>query len=330
MHKRKRGSFRFSNLAILIALILAGLVFSLSKSRCAISYQFAVSGLDGLYLYQDGEVDLLVAVPLIESIDWSPDGTKIAFSVTNDSMNQSDIYYLELSTGAAVKVSNESDSFNIDPRWSPDGKFIAFTRHYGSSTETWSNPELWLADLEELESQRVIASDVTSYDWSIENILYFTAHGDIYTYSIDGDNVSINTLSDGNRVFTSVSVSESGRYAAWFTDRYLNIYHSSRPLWEAIEWKTQTSVPFAYWSHDDGVIFYQTLDGIQMMDRKQGVWLATFEGTRPDWSSDDQVMSTHIVAGKYRFYEYNEETFVYGELCDMSLPGDWLTFRPQG
>ncbi|MDE0502913.1 MAG: hypothetical protein OXI86_02450, partial [Candidatus Poribacteria bacterium] len=57
--------------------------------------------------------------------DWSPDGTKIAFTSSRDGKRQ--IYVMNADGSHLKKLTDTRD--NTDPDWSPDGHTIAFTVH---------------------------------------------------------------------------------------------------------------------------------------------------------------------------------------------------------
>lgn len=67
-----------------------------------------------------------------ESAIWSPDGASIAF-VSNrtedpDKNENTDIYIIEARPGATMRQLTDWKGSDNSPRWSPDGKWIAYTR----------------------------------------------------------------------------------------------------------------------------------------------------------------------------------------------------------
>jgi dipeptidyl aminopeptidase/acylaminoacyl peptidase len=70
----------------------------------------------------------------VEDFDWSPDGTRLAFSATvNPDLVQggtSDLYVLDLKTDTAAKIVSQAGP-DGSPLWSPDGTRIAFQSAMG-------------------------------------------------------------------------------------------------------------------------------------------------------------------------------------------------------
>ena len=85
---------------------------------------------------------------------WSPDGTKIAFSVYNrhsENIKNIDLFEFNYRTGVLKLLSNRS-GINSGASYSPDGTKIAYTMSYTG------NPELHILDLESKESTQLTRS----------------------------------------------------------------------------------------------------------------------------------------------------------------------------
>ena len=76
---------------------------------------------------------------------WSPDGTRLAF-VSNrtgkeyEENRNSDVWVISAAGGKLTKISDHDEADN-QPRWSPDGKWIAF----GGEVHDRDHPKIWLA-----------------------------------------------------------------------------------------------------------------------------------------------------------------------------------------
>lgn len=80
---------------------------------------------------------------------WSPDGTTIAFVRTQQTapppntahiITPCDIYTIPASGGQALALPGASgDGFNYYPSYSPDGKWLAFTRYLNAEGDTYAN-----------------------------------------------------------------------------------------------------------------------------------------------------------------------------------------------
>jgi len=76
---------------------------------------------------------------------WSPDGRKIAFVSDRtgkafDESHNTDVWVIDAAGGAPTKISDHVEGDN-SPRWSPDGRTIAFL----SAVPEKSHPRIWLA-----------------------------------------------------------------------------------------------------------------------------------------------------------------------------------------
>ena len=71
---------------------------------------------------------------------WSPDGSKIAFTMTVD--GNTDIYYMDSVDGGNVTRLTTDPANDRGPTWSPDGSMIAFNSNRSGSDQIWrSNVE---------------------------------------------------------------------------------------------------------------------------------------------------------------------------------------------
>ncbi len=81
----------------------------------------------------------------VASMDWSPDGTKIAFSATRDpdliSGFSSDVYTVSVTDGAVKKVV-DTPGPDSDPKWSPDGSEIAYVTSDGAKYFFYMNRKI--------------------------------------------------------------------------------------------------------------------------------------------------------------------------------------------
>src|SRR5690349_2583179 len=72
----------------------------------------------------------------VGAVQWSPDGARIAYTVTNNDGPggpYSQLWILTAATGQSVRVGDES-SRGSQPVWSPDGRSIAYTGSVGGKS----------------------------------------------------------------------------------------------------------------------------------------------------------------------------------------------------
>jgi len=144
----------------------------------------------------------------IEQINWSPDGKTIAYTckkLTGKAATlstNSDIYLYELESGKTNNLTEGMMGFDVNPVFSPDGKYIAWESMARDGYESDQN-RLFMLDRE--TGEKVYCTDefdqnVGSLAWNDDSkSIYFTSdwHGtfQIYNYNVKSD--SIKKLTEG-------------------------------------------------------------------------------------------------------------------------------------
>ncbi|MGH9880700.1 MAG: prolyl oligopeptidase family serine peptidase [Pyrinomonadaceae bacterium] len=145
---------------------------------------------------------------------WSPDGTRIAF-VSNrtgkeyDHDRNTDVWVVSFEGGALTKISDHNEADN-SPRWSPDGKTIAFT----GEVQDRDHPKIWLApasggavSVMATNGLDLIPSDL---EWAEDGkSLYFQAgvKGETHLFRVDLAKKAIEQVTSGPRAIRGVEFS---------------------------------------------------------------------------------------------------------------------------
>ena len=153
----------------------------------------------------------------MEEVAWSPDSKTIAYTCKKKTGKEfslstnTDIYLYDLATGATRNLTEGMMGYDVVPKFSPDGKYIAWESMERDGYESDQN-RLFLLNLETQEkiyATQTLDLDVRSYDWTKDNAsIYFVCDvqgtHQIYHYQLaDG---AIRKVTDGLHDIKSVAV----------------------------------------------------------------------------------------------------------------------------
>jgi Tol biopolymer transport system component len=96
-------------------------------------------GLDIYLVNQDGSSPVDLTQDLVQfenSPAWSPDGSQIAFQALSSSQNH-DIWVINADGSGLIQLTT-SDSDEVWPIWSPDGRRLTFTSNRDDKADIWA------------------------------------------------------------------------------------------------------------------------------------------------------------------------------------------------
>ncbi len=139
----------------------------------------------------------------IRSFQWSPDSRKITYSSYDEKkgLNTTDIFVLDVLTGANTNLTNSPDVGDMDPAWSPDGKKIAFcsgVTRQGYHLRVMNADGTNVVDLHDLSDY---PQGFPSWSTDGKRIL-FTDRQSIYSINADGTNLK--TLLQGADTYRDI------------------------------------------------------------------------------------------------------------------------------
>jgi dipeptidyl aminopeptidase/acylaminoacyl peptidase len=180
----------------------------------------------------------------VGSFSWSPDGGRIAFSAQRDpdliSGFSSDIYVVNV-TDKAVKKIVDTPGPDRNPRWSPDGKRIAYQTAAGGKYFFYANSRIAVVPAEGGTPEIVTAAfdeDPNLIDWGPDGI-YFEAGQKTYAHAfrVNSDTKAIEKLdATDHAVAFRFSFTRDFKHAAFraaLENEYAEIYAASVAPWKA-------------------------------------------------------------------------------------------------
>ncbi|MFH0801865.1 MAG: S9 family peptidase [bacterium] len=162
----------------------------------------------------------------MESLALSPDGGKAAFTTDltgdRDDVRKRDVWVLDLKTGKAHQVTHRP-GMEWNPRWSPDGKKIAFLAYFEAPVE-YGRPDIFLVPSGGGEPVNITGRtdiEVEDFRWPAgEEKIYFRglvgSSSHIYSISPDGNNLE--RLTSGEKVAGPFDASDAGPVLAYFQE----------------------------------------------------------------------------------------------------------------
>ncbi|MBS1936077.1 MAG: S9 family peptidase, partial [Bacteroidetes bacterium] len=160
---------------------------------------------------------------------WSPDGTQIVF-VSNrtpdpDKNENSDIFVIDAKPNASLKQITTWTGADNSPRWSPDGKWIAYTRSTGNANYImYDEPVLAIISKDGGEPKLLSQSldrPVHSPRWSKDGSSIFALVEDDrqeYVANFSVANGQLKKIADGERAFTSIETTPNNDLLVSMTD----------------------------------------------------------------------------------------------------------------
>jgi len=180
----------------------------------------------------------------VGSFSWSPDGTRIAFSAQKDpdliSSFSSDIYILTVADKAVKKIVSTPGP-DTNPKWSPDGKKIAYQTAAGSKYYFYTNGRIAVVPAEGGTPEVVTAAfdeDPDLIDWGPDGI-YFEAVQKTYVhlFRVNPETKAVEKLdAPEHAVAFGFSFARDFKHAAFraaMENEYGEIYAASVAPWKA-------------------------------------------------------------------------------------------------
>jgi dipeptidyl aminopeptidase/acylaminoacyl peptidase len=178
----------------------------------------------------------------VGEFSWSPDGTRIAFSAQKDpdliSSGSADLYVVSVSDGAVRKIVSTPGP-DTNPKWSPDGKTVAFETAAGSKYFFYNNVKIAVVPAEGGTPQTLTDAfdeDPGLIGWGPDGI-YFAAEQKTYAhlFRLNPATKAVEKLSAPDHMASfSFSFSRDYKvvaYRAALENQYAEIYTSNVTPW---------------------------------------------------------------------------------------------------
>lgn len=161
-----------------------------------------------------------------EQLNWSPDGKTIAYTckkeqgTTYATSTNTDIYLYNIETGKTENISEPNMGYDVEPRFSPDGKSIAWLSMERAGFEADRNRIIVmdLASRTRKEITKGFDQSAGNLSWSADSkTIYFNsavnAVYQLYSFSLNAKKDGLRKITDGLNDFGSFEVATQGSTA---------------------------------------------------------------------------------------------------------------------
>ena len=235
--------------------------FSVSDTGVLAFWPFASpnEGDTELAIYdRTGKPTASLGVSLYRGIDLSPDGTRLAVHLDDDSGG--DVWVLDLQRGTRPRLTFDASQHNSSPIWSPDGSRIAFASLRSGMWGLYEKPSSGTGREDLLFESRTVKAP-SSYAPDGRSLLFEivdpTTRADLWWLPLNGDRKPLPYLQSR---FTERrgQISQDGRWVAYVSDEsgrgevYVQGVSNAAAKWQV---STDGAGP-ARWRQDGKELFY--------------------------------------------------------------------------
>ena len=277
---------------------------------------------------------------------WSPDGTKIAFVSDRtgkafDDGRNTDVWVIPAEGGPLTKISDH-DEGDGSPRWSPDGKTIAFI---GRIREE-NHPKIWLAPSMGGAASTLAANDLdlipSQLDWTEDGrSLYFDSgvKGETHIFRVDLSTKSIRQVTTGPRGVRGPDICDKAGKIAYTANDFKHMDDVYVADLDGRNERKLTSFNYSLWAQiglqDVERMTYKSTDGWDIdgffvrplgwqPGRKYPMILSVHGGPAGqygvDWFHEFQV---YAAKGWAVFFSNPRGSTGYGEKFERGIIGEW-------
>jgi dipeptidyl aminopeptidase/acylaminoacyl peptidase len=277
---------------------------------------------------------------------WSPDSTRIAFVSDRtghafDESRNTDVWVVSAEGGAPAKISDHDEEDN-SPRWSPDGKTIAFT----GRVHQLDAPQIYAAPATGGQPSRNVAPELdlipSNLTWAEQGrALYFETgvRGELHLFRVDVRDGKIRQVTKGARAVRLVDIDDAARRLVYASNDFKHLDDLYASDLDGSNERKLTNLNAKLWSQlqlaDVERVPYKGADGWDVdgfmvkplgwqEGRKYPMILSVHGGPAGqygvDWFHEFQV---YAARGWAVFYCNPRGATGYGQKFERGIEGEW-------